>query len=264
MKRSSVLWIVAFSAGLGASIAAQAAQKVVDIPTRPGVTQRLVYLAPERPKAAVVLFAGGHGGLQIDSAGGFRWGAGNFLVRSRKLFAEQGLAVAVVDAPSDRQQEPFLYGFRQTPQHVMDIKAVTAWLRQQTRLPIWLVGTSRGTQSAAFIATQARPADGGPDGLVLTSTVLKDPRGRAVPEMPLQALTIPVLVVHHEQDGCSSCAYRDILRLMDKLGAAPRRELITFRGGMSVGDPCEAKSHHGYNGLEPEVVARIVQWILVK
>ena len=48
--------------GLCESRLAQASQKVVDIPTRPGVTQRLVYLAPEGPKASVILFAGGHGG----------------------------------------------------------------------------------------------------------------------------------------------------------------------------------------------------------
>ena len=44
---------------------AQAAERVVDIPTRPGVTQRLLILAPQDPKATVILFAGGHGGLQV-------------------------------------------------------------------------------------------------------------------------------------------------------------------------------------------------------
>jgi len=33
----------------------------VDIPTRPGVTQRVIVLTPESPRAAVVLFAGGTG-----------------------------------------------------------------------------------------------------------------------------------------------------------------------------------------------------------
>ncbi len=31
---------------------------------------------------------------------------GNFLVHARNLFTEQGLAVAVIDAPSDRQNFP--------------------------------------------------------------------------------------------------------------------------------------------------------------
>ncbi|MEK6592031.1 MAG: alpha/beta hydrolase, partial [Pseudomonadota bacterium] len=74
--------------------------RVVDIPTRPGVTQRFIVVSPPQPKAAVILFAGGHGGLQIDEAGNIGWGKSNFLVRSRQLFAGQELLVAVIDAPS--------------------------------------------------------------------------------------------------------------------------------------------------------------------
>jgi hypothetical protein len=97
-------------------------QRVVDIPTRTGVTQRMLVLAPEAPKAAVVLLAGGHGGLQISPNGSLKWGESNFLVRSRQLFASNGLTVAVVDAPSDRQNPPYLGGFRQRPEHVADIR----------------------------------------------------------------------------------------------------------------------------------------------
>jgi dienelactone hydrolase len=93
------------------------------------VRQRLPVLAPPQARAAVALFAGGHGGLQIQPDGTSRWGAGNFLVRTPQLFADQGLAVVLVDAPSDRQGEPFLGGFRQSPEHTADVKAVIAWLR---------------------------------------------------------------------------------------------------------------------------------------
>src|SRR6185503_469608 len=132
---------IAFCTGI-APVQAEIAQRVVDISTRPGVTQRMVVLTPPEAKAAVVLFAGGHGGLQIFPGGSFRWGDGNFLVRSRQLFAEQRLVVAVVDAPSDRQRHPYLAGFRQTKEHAADIAAVIAWLRAQTKVPVWLIGTS--------------------------------------------------------------------------------------------------------------------------
>jgi len=236
-------------------------QRVVDIPTRPGVTQRMVVLGVEKPKASVVLLAGGHGGLQITGSGVFKWGEKNFVVRSRQLFASHGLTVAVVDAPSDRQNHPFLGGFRQKPEHVADIKAVIAWLKQQAGIPVWLVGTSRGTQSAAFIATQLAPADGGPEGIVLTSSILADTRSRPLPKMPLGRIQVPTLVVHHKQDGCEHCKYTDLPQLMDKLTAAPRKELLTFEGGRSEGDPCEAMAYHGFNGIEEDVVAKIAQWI---
>jgi dienelactone hydrolase len=190
--------------------------------------------------------------------------SGNFLVRARRLFTDKGLTVAVVDAPSDRQGLT-LKGFRQTPQHVADIKAVIAWLKQQSGLPVWLVGTSHGTQSAAFVATELSGSQGGPDGLVLTSTILFDDREPpAVPQMPLQRLAIPVLVIHHEQDGCRLCPFTAISGLMRELDGAPRKSLISVRGGENRGDPCEAFAYHGFNGLEKDVVAKIADWIYAK
>jgi dienelactone hydrolase len=173
--------------------------------------------------------------------------------------------VAVVDAPSDRQKPPYLGGFRQTPEHVADIRAVIAWVRQQANIPVWLVGTSRGTQSTAFIATQLASADGGPDGIVLSSTMLTDkPGNRPVPEMPLDKIKIPTLVAHHKLDGCDHCQYGDILRLMEKLTNASRKELLTFIGGKNQGDPCEAMAYHGFNDIEQEVVKKIADWIVEK
>ena len=259
-------FILLFQLGLLAFASQLWAQtpRVVDIPTRPSVTQRLLVLEPDNPKAAVVLFAGGHGGLQLSSEGIPKWGEGNFLVRTRQLFASKGLMVAVADAPSDRQKPPYLGGFRQTPEHVADIKAVIAWLKQQSNILVWLVGTSRGTQSAAFLATQLAPADGGPDGVVLSSTILTDARSRPVPKMPLGRIQVPALIVHHKQDGCELCKYDDLPLLMDKLTAVPRKELLTFEGGKTQGDPCEAMAYHGFNGIEQDVVTKVAEWITRK
>ena len=254
-------WIAGLLVALAAQVAAQTTQRVVDIPTRPGVTQRMLVLSPPTPKASVILFAGGHGGLQIFPNGSFKWGEGNFLVRTRQLFADQGLTVAVVDAPSDRQSPPYLGGFRQKPEHAADIKAVIAWMRAESGVPVWLVGTSRGTQSAAYIATELSGTEG-PDGIVLTSTILVDDKGRPVPAMPLAKIRIPVLVVHHEQDGCSHCAFANVPALMARLDDSPRKELLAFRSGENKGDPCEAMAYHGFNGLDREVVPQIAGWIL--
>lgn len=249
--------------GSAALARGQATEKVVDIATRPNVTQRMLVLAPEKPKAAVVLLAGGHGGLQITADGSFGWGKGNFLVRSRRLFVDQSLLVVIVDAPSDRQRPPYLSSFRGTREHVMDLKAVIAWARKQADVPVWLVGTSRGTESAAYTATYLSGHDG-PDGLVLTSTILTDTKEFSVPVLQLDRLRIPVLVVHHVHDGCSHCPYAEIGQLMDKLGNVPRKKLLPVTGGVSKGDPCEAYSHHGFNGNERDVVKQIAAWVLAK
>ena len=244
-----------------ASGASRAQEAVFDIPTRAGVTQRLLLIPAAEPKAAVVLFAGGHGGLQLTEDGRPRWGNNNFLVRSARLFADQGLTVVVIDAPSDHLSPPYLSDFRQSPEHAADVRAVIAWLKERAHVPVWLVGTSRGTQSVAAVSTSLSPKDG-PDGIVLTSTILADRRSRPVPDMPLEKLAIPVLVVHHEQDGCRACPYSDIPRLMKKLAPVPRKELIAFQGGENIGDPCEALAYHGYNAIESQVVNRIASWIV--
>lgn len=241
------------------SLLADVSSRVVDVPTRSSVSERLLVLTPEAPKAVVVLFAGGHGGLQISDAGKFGWGEGNFLMRTRELFTQAGLMVVIVDAPSDRQREPYLNGFRQTKDHVQDISAVLAWIKTQTNVPIWLVGTSRGTQSVAYVATE-NSAD--IHGIVLTSSILYDAKSNAVPEMKLEKLSMPVLVVHHKDDGCAYCSFDRIPLVMNKLTATSFKDMIMIEGGQTKGDPCNAFGYHGYNGVESEVVTKISEWVL--
>jgi dienelactone hydrolase len=263
MKRFLVLVNLSFFI-FGSVAWAQVTKRVVDIPTRPGVTQRILLVSPDHPKAAVILFPGGHGGLQMSSDGSFKWGGDNFLVRTRELFAAHRLMAAVVDAPSDRQSSPYLGEFRRKPEHAVDIKAVIAWLKQQAKVPVWLIGTSLGTFSAAFVAIKLPPAAGGPDGVVLTSTILKTDKGIPVTNMNLKRIGVPVLVAHHRQDGCEYSPYAEVARLMNKLSASPKKELLTFDGGDTRNSPCEALTYHGFFGIEREVVTKIAQWITAK
>jgi pimeloyl-ACP methyl ester carboxylesterase len=237
---------------------AQVTTQVVDVPTR-GVSERMVVIAPAEPKAAVILLAGGLGRVKIFDNGSIR-NEGNFLVRTRSIFAQQGLAALVLDAPSD-QAGGMSRAFRESADHVADLAAVIAWARNQWHKPVWLVGTSRGTQSAAYVAVSLANDPREADGIVLTSSILgrskRDP-GTPVQEQPLGKLKIPVLVVHHDSDPCPICdpaLLRDI-----KLPA--QGKIIMEHGGVSTGDPCEAFSHHGYNGIEGAVVADISAFII--
>lgn len=254
-----LMWFALFLAVPSTS----SAQSMVDIPTRPNVTQRVLVLDSAQAKGTLILLPGGHGGIQLLPNGSMKWGQNNFLVRSRQLFVDQGFNVIVVDAPSDRQSPPFLSGFRQRPEHAADIRAVIAWAREHSEAPVWLLGTSRGTQSAAYVATELSASEA-PDGVVLTSSIVADDRGRPVPAMPLGKVRLPVLVVHHENDGCSHCPFALAPMILEKLVNAPRKELMAIAGGMSVGDPCEAMAYHGFNGQEQLVVQKIGDWILAK
>jgi len=43
---------------------------------------------------------------------------------------------------------------------------------------------------------------------------------------------------------------------------AQRSRAIAIGGGKTVGDDCEARAYHGFNGIEQETVARIKEWML--
>ncbi|WP_415033173.1 alpha/beta hydrolase [Azonexus sp.] len=244
-------------------IATSAGAQTMEIPTRPGVVQKLLVSNTPGAKASLILFPGGHGGLQLYANGSMKWGDNNFLVRTRQNFVDQGFNVIILDAPSDRQSPPFLQGFRQRPEHVADIKAVIAWVRETSKLPVWLVGTSRGTQSVAYIATELTGPEG-PDGIVLTASILADDKSRSVLAMPLGKIHIPALIVHHEQDGCEHCPFALAPQVMDGLRNAPRKELLAVTGGSSSGDACKPAAYHGFNGIEQDVVQKIGAWLVNK
>jgi len=239
--------------------------QVIDLPTRPGITERVLVEQPDHPPTAVVvLMTGGTGRLGIFDNGSLR-NEGNFLVRSRALFLQHGYAVVLPDTPSDHSTSPFLGGtFRESAEHAADLAAVIGWAHQQFSRQVWIVGTSRGTHSAA-LAALSPPGVGAPDGVVLTSTILASNRfgaasARPVPDMPLEKVRVPVLVAHHQDDQCEVCPPSQLPRLMDKFKSTPAK-LLTYQGGQSSGPPCEAFAHHGFNGIEGQVVDDIAAWI---
>jgi hypothetical protein len=79
--------------------------------------------------------------------------------------------------------------------------------------------------------------------------------------MDLSKIPIPMLIVHHRRDLCSQSPYSIASALVGRLPSTPRKQLLTFDGGISTGDPCEAFSYHGFNGIEIDVVRDIARWM---
>jgi len=171
--------------------------------------------------------------------------------------------VAVVDVPSDRRSGSGLNDFRTSAQHMADVRAVIAYMRDRFRAPVWAVGTSRGTLSAAA-AGALLDKDDGPDGVVLTAsvTLASGRRPMNLDDVDLEKITVPVLIVHNRDDACHVTPFEDAEMLTERLTAAAKKELIAFEGGESEDDnPCRAMSHHGFLGLEDKVVRAITDWI---
>jgi hypothetical protein len=237
---------------------AAAAEEIVTVSGRKGETQSYLLMNHPQPKVVAVMFSGGEGLLRL------RWedkvvktdASRNFLVRTRGLFRDAEIAVAIVDSPSDRQRAGMDDGFRTGRAHVEDIAAVVKDLRSRfAQAKIFLVGTSRGTLSAAYVG---RSLGERVDGVILTSTVFYGgKRGIGLSGFDFSEIKAPLLFVHHVHDRCQACPYRDA----ERLGA--RFPLVSVSGGKPAeSDPCEPFSAHGYYGKEAQTVQAVKDWML--
>lgn len=237
--------------------------KVVTLSVRGGkAQQRILLVRPDGPPtASVVLYPGGAGDIKIKDDGSIRH-PGNFLVRSRDYFAAEGFLVAVVDRPSDwagADEDRF----RVVPAHAEDAAAIAGVLRQEARVPVWFIGASRGSISAANVASRL----GGDKiaGVVLTSSVVH-PGKKAkttVTDIDLAGIAVPVLILGHGGDDCPVTQWLDQEALVGLFKNSPSVEAIRIDGGHpgNLSEPCGPFSHHGFIDQEKAVVHRIAAWI---
>jgi hypothetical protein len=235
-------------------------ERVERVPTRKGVEVPVLIVEPHgKPSAIVLLYPGGGGRLGL-SAKGLAQGADNFMVRTRRRFADAGLVAVVVDAPSDRTES--LADFRIGAESAQDSAALAAWAAAKWAAPVWLIGTSRGTMSVGNAAARGVAVR----GIVLTSSVTVDRKGRpSLAEVPVDKITVPVLLVHHAHDACPASPLEGMRKLRAVLGARTVPVAVgTFDGGAKpTGSKCSPLSHHGFLGLDADVVDQIVAYLSV-
>jgi len=192
---------------------------------------RAVLLKPAAPRASVILMPGGDGQIAAGSGGAIGRLKGNQLVRTRKAYEAHGLAVLVVDAD-------------------VNLKAAIDYMRA-IKGPVTVVGTSRGTLRAA----EGIAAGAHPDALVLTSGFLsaESGSGQNVESILGSPSRLPrTLVIHHRQDGCRFTQPAGVEAFIK--WSAGRARVVWVDGGSDLGNPCQAKGHHGFAGLDGKVV----------
>jgi hypothetical protein len=194
------------------------------------------------PKGSIILMAGGDGRLDIGPNGAIGSLKGNQLVRTRHAYAARGLAVLVPDAN-------------------VDVAAAVKYMAAIAK-PVALAGTSRGTQRAAEgIAAGARP-----DALVLTSGFLTPQSGQGVNRHVIRLIggspsVLPrTLVVHHRQDGCRYTLPSGVQPFLD--WSKGKASVVWLDGGNNNGDPCQAGGHHGFSGLDAQVVNAVADFVV--
>src|SRR3954467_9914228 len=80
-----------------APVLTRAAEPVlIEATLEDGRLQRVLYAAPENPRAILLMLPGGNGMVEFGPDGGFRRMGDSFLLRTLPLWQAQGFAVAVL------------------------------------------------------------------------------------------------------------------------------------------------------------------------
>lgn len=254
-QRALATLLLALAAAVPLAANAAIVEELIELPSVGGARLPAL-LSRDDARAALataVLFNGGGGKVGLRQR--IPQPGANFLVRSRALFAARGIVTAVIDVPTD--VEAMSDPYRMSARHADDVRALVAELRRRhPGLPVFLVGTSRGTVSAAYAGAALGKEVDAIDGVVLTSSVFNATRGGVgLSVFDWDSIRTRLLFVHHVDDGCHATPYS----MAQKIAA--KRTLVSVHGGDAPrSEPCEAFAQHGFLGMETPVVDAIVQW----
>jgi hypothetical protein len=185
---------------------------------------------PAAPRASAILIPGGDGILNVRPDGTFSGLKGNQLVRTRKAYLAHGVATLTIDRG-------------------VNVAAAVAYMRKVAS-PVVVVATSRGTLRVPGALA------GKPNGVVLTAGFLSEVQSQVG-----SAGALPrTLIVHHKQDGCRFTPPSAVGPF--KAWGGAKVSVIWMEGGRDTGDPCQARSYHGFNGLDGRVVASVARFAL--
>ena len=188
------------------------------------------------PRYVLILFPGGSGNVDPRMQDGkLVYGfKGNFLLRARTFFVDDEFATVTTNSTQSTERVQTILD---------DIK------RRFSNAQVYLIGTSRGTFCTMALAKYLSDRIA---GVIHTSSL------REIYDFDARGYANRQLIVHHKNDRCRATPFSAAESAHQRFG----NDFIAMEGGISVGAPCEAFAHHGYNGIERETVNAIKAWIL--
>jgi len=238
------------------SLAADPGDGVIDLRLSSGGHQRVLYIAPASPRAALVMLPGGAGDVGLERDGDIRHGH-NFLIRTRDAWVGKGYAVLIPDWV-DRES---LRGRRSSPEYAAIVNDLIAYARKQSSAPVFLLGTSQGSIAAANGAAHAQP--GSLAGVILTESVsVLGGSHETVFDAGLADIRVPALVIANREDRCDVAPPDAAPTIGAAMIHSPDVQNIEVSGGVDRSKKaCGSLTPHGYYGIEDKVVDIISAWI---
>ena len=231
-------------------ISSVAHSQVFDVPYKEDAPTRTLLLPVQNAKAVVLLFPGGPGVLNLKDDGSTK--NVHTFVRSKNLWAQYGIDAVLVDTP---------YGLNSGTKHLRSIRDhqqrvlhVVNYYREKLKLPVWVFGHSMGSVSVTEFA------NGGKDQEKLIAGVIV--AGTYQTASVDSDIALPVLAIHHVEDGCASTPMGASERIIERRPKQYAAQIIRLDGGVSEGDVCGSKAYHGFNEKEPEFIKAAAEFIL--
>ncbi len=228
------------------------------------VVQRAILLKPSIPSDTALLFYRGWSGIaNIKSENDWKRNL-NYLKDNVDLFAQAGIALVVMDCPSDENKvapgnKPLACNddYRSSKQHADDVRKIITLLKHQYGINnFYVMGHSYGTISSKWLAKNlGNEIQGSIHSASMTvANNYNRSYGSSVESFDMSALKAPVLNIHHRGDQCSHTPYATVV-------AYSKNNLITVKGGEGTGDICGGTHLHSMAGREELTSKAIIQWI---
>ncbi|MEJ0096610.1 MAG: alpha/beta hydrolase [Methylocella sp.] len=220
-----------------------------------GERQRVLYITPPRPRAAIVMLPGGTGDIGLASDGTIAHGE-NFVVRTRRLWLDRGFAVLIPDALGANMR-----GERSSPDYAAVVGRLVAFAHTEAKVPVFLLGTSQGSIAAMNAASTLDP--GQIAGVVMTESVSREGKsGETVFDAHPERVQAPALIVANTDDACWVAPPQDAPRIAAAMTRSPDVKTIQVEGGSLASKVCGSLSPHGYYGIEGKVVDIVAGWMV--
>jgi hypothetical protein len=228
------------------------------------VVQRAILLKPSTPSDTALMFYRGWSGIaNIKTENDWKRNL-NYLQNNTDLFAQAGIALVVMDCPSDENRiapgnTPLACNddYRSSVKHADDVKKIMAVLKEKYGITqFYIMGHSYGTISSKWLAKNLGTEIQG--SIHSAAQTVASPRmrtyGYSAESFDMGSLKAPVLNIHHGDDQCIYTPYSTVL-------GYSKNNLITVKGGIPNGDVCGGGNYHSFEGREEVSSRAIIQWI---
>jgi len=237
---------------IGILITNAANAQVFDVPFNTETPTRTLLVPVQNPKAVVLLFPGGPGVLRLQDDGSTN--NRHTFVRSKELWAKYGIDAVLVDTPYELGVGD--KNIRASRDHQERILNVVKYYKEKLNLPIWIFGHSMGSVSVSEFVNIGKEQQQMIKGVIIAGTYKSVTINEDV--------KLPVLAIHHIQDGCSITPVSVSESVIKNRPKDTRSQLILIDGGITKGDICRGMAYHGFNQTEEEFIKSAAEFILKK